>query len=75
MPEYRLLREHSINRIMQPVGYELSLPEQVGDGLVKEGKAERIDAPTMPRVADPPRNPVRTFMQPIPTRFKCCGQR
>lgn len=76
MPEYRLLQPHSINKVVHPIGAIVDLPEQLGDGLTKEGKATPVTTASAPPTATQakPRNPVQMVTQPS-TRWKCCGQK
>jgi hypothetical protein len=73
---YRLLREHRINKILHPVGSEVSLPEQLGDWLVEQAVVERADnVAGAAKVVSVPRTNVKPAEKArlnLP-RFKCCG--
>jgi hypothetical protein len=76
MPDYRLIQRHKVDNVWQEPGYELPLPQQLGDWLRDQGVAERIELPTvpippLPRIVDVvPRPPVLArAVRP----FKCCG--
>lgn len=76
---YRLLEEHRHNRVLHAAGAELELPQQLGDWLVAQGKAERVGAPPaapmleagafVQRAAPPKRT---TIFAPRAGR-SCCG--
>jgi hypothetical protein len=76
MPEYRLLQPYRIDKKLQPIGAEVELPAQVGDWLVSQSMAERVDgAVVTPRapIAQPFARP--KFAAPLSTRWSCCGPR
>jgi hypothetical protein len=75
--EYRLLQAHRINKVLEPVGAEVSLPEQTGDWLVSQSIAARVDSAVVPRAPSVPAllapAPRTQFVAPASPRFKCCG--
>lgn len=82
---YRLLKEHRINRVLQGVGTELELPEQLGGWFVEQNIAEEVKPPAAP-IAEAAA-PVAAVEFPVPLadtstaaplaaptpRFRCCG--
>lgn len=73
MKSVRLLKEHRINRIAQPIGYEVALPDELADWLAQQGVVELIGAVTRKvaaPVVQPTPRPKFVAMQP---RWTCCG--
>jgi hypothetical protein len=77
MRDYRLVQAHRINKVLQPVGAEVELPEQTGDWLVSQAIAVRVEQAVVPRAPSVPallaRAPRAQFVAPASPRFKCCG--
>lgn len=73
--DYRLLKPHKHNKVLQPMGATLKLPEQLGEWLIEQGIAES----TTPRAAlvhgphaIAPRQQA-ALLQPAPrTKRGCC---
>jgi hypothetical protein len=79
----RLVQPHRINGVRQPVGYEIDLPDQLGEWLIAQGVAEAtiavstgsaVAAPVIAPPAAPQRRSVLRMLPPaVPARFRCCG--
>lgn len=72
---YRLLREHRINKVLRPVGYEIEIADQLGAWWVEQRIAERVDAANVPAIPRPVAHavPVPRAIAPVAKRFRCCG--
>lgn len=76
MPEYRLLAEHSVDKVKHPSGTVLTLPQQLGDDLVREGKAISTTSKAT-AIPKPPvlKQSLSPFLTPAARGWGCCGKR